>query len=294
MPTRMFEHPTQLSSIVLENANIWDIILMEQDDDDTDQKLSNDESKVLSESTISSDIEEDNLVNLQEVLHLGQVRHDKTIQTTSVQLPMKQSCANTVITHTPLRNLRHPVGAIAPPLFKHQKSAINISYESDIVQTLPLLQANGDQNVNQPKASGDHNVPQHPKATFEIAKWFIEATIFTKTPWPIISDQKYWMVDKPRQLAIEAQDHQQASNSGPVGAPAVGQLPGSPSLKHDLQTRDAVCVYSVFCSSIGLMMILNLETSTAKSKHKYHSKAFGRWSSSNYCLWLLVGFRNRD
>jgi hypothetical protein len=34
--------------------------------------------------------------------------------------------------------------------------------------------------------------------------------------------------------------------------------PGCPSLKIDTQTPEAVSVYSVLCSSIGLMMILNL------------------------------------
>jgi hypothetical protein len=43
----MFEHQTQPSSIVLEIANVWAIILMKQDDDDTDQEISNDESEDL-------------------------------------------------------------------------------------------------------------------------------------------------------------------------------------------------------------------------------------------------------
>jgi len=100
-----------------------------------------------------------------------------TIQTTRVQLPKKRSRADTVIVCTPL-----PVGAIAPPLLKRQKSAINISRVSDVVQMLALPKAGGDQNVPQPKAGGDHNVPQHQKATFEVAKRFMEAIVFTKTP----------------------------------------------------------------------------------------------------------------
>ena len=41
----MFELPTQLSSIVLEIANVWAIIQKNQDDDDTDREISNDESE---------------------------------------------------------------------------------------------------------------------------------------------------------------------------------------------------------------------------------------------------------
>jgi len=74
------------------------------------------------------------------------------------------------------------------------------------------------------------------------------------------------MVDEAWKLAIEAQDHQQALAGTPVGTPSVCQLPSGPSLEIDLQTRDAVSVYSVFCSSIGLMMILNLETYIVKTK----------------------------
>ena len=85
----------------------------------------------------------------------------------------------------------------------------------------------------------------------------MEAIVFTKTPWPIISDEKYSMVDEACKLAIEAQDRQQALAGAPVGTPSVYQLPGGPSLKIDPQTREAVSVYSVFCSSIGLMMMLN-------------------------------------
>jgi len=104
------------------------------------------------------------------------------MQTTRVPLPKKRSRADTVIARPPLPNLRHPVAAIAPPLLKRQKSAINISRGSDVVQALPLPKAGGDHNVPQPKASTDHNVPQHQKATFELANRFIEAIVFTKTP----------------------------------------------------------------------------------------------------------------
>ena len=155
---------------------------------------------------MSSDIEEDDLDIRQEVLHLDQARLDKTIRTTRVQPPKKQSRADTVIGSAPLPNLQHPAWVIAPPLFKRQKSVISISRESDVVQALPLPKASGDQNVPQRKVSGDHNIPQHQQATFEIAKRFMEAIVFTKTPWPIVSDEKYSMVDEAWKLAIEAQD----------------------------------------------------------------------------------------
>ena len=258
IPDQMFELPTQPSSIVLEIANVRAIILMKQDDDDTDREISENECEDLGESTLSSDIEEDDLDNQQEVLHLDQARRDKTIRTTRVPPPKKRSRADTVIARTSLPNLRHPAGAMVPPLLKRQKSTINISRESDIVQALPLPKAGGDLNVPQQKpGGGDHNVPQHQKATFEVAKRFMEAIVFTKTPWPMISDQKYSMVVEAWKLAIDAQDRLRAIAGAPVAAPSVCQLPGGPSHKIDPQTREAVSVYSVFCSSIGLMMILN-------------------------------------
>jgi hypothetical protein len=158
-----------------------------------------------------------------------------------------------------------------------------MSRESDVIQALPLPKAGGDQNVPQPKAGGDRNVPQHQEATFEVAKRFMEASVFTKTPWPIISDEKYLMVDEAWKLALEAQDRQWALAGAPVGTPSVCELPRGPSLKINPQTGEPICVYSVFCFSIGLIMILNLETYIVKSKDWYHSWSLSRWSSSNYC-----------
>jgi hypothetical protein len=200
----MFEHPTQPSSIGLEIANVRAIILMKQDDDDTDREISKDESEDPGESPMSSDIEEDNLDIRPEVVHQDQVRRDETLRTTRVPLPKKRSRADTVIARTPLPNLRHPARVIALPLLKRQTSVIIISRESDVVKALPLPKAGGDQNVPQPKAGGDDNVPQHHKASAEVAKRFMEAIVFTKTPWPIISDEKYSMDDEDWKLAIEA------------------------------------------------------------------------------------------
>jgi len=90
---------------------------------------------------------------------------------------------------------------------------------------------------------------------FELAKQFIEAIVFTKTPWPIISNEKYLMVDEAWQLAIEAHNRQQPLAGAPVGTLSICQLPSGPSLKIDQQTRVDVSVYSVFCFSIGLMIL---------------------------------------
>jgi len=85
----------------------------------------------------------------------------------------------------------------------------------------------------------------------------MEAIVFTKTPWPIISDEKYSMVDEAWNLVIEAQDRQQAIAGAPVDTPSVCQLPGGPSLKINPQTRETVSVYAGSYPSIGVMMIQN-------------------------------------
>jgi len=66
----MFQVPTQPSSIVLETADVRAIILVKQDDNDTDRKISMNESEYRRECTLWSDIEEDDLDNQQEVLPL--------------------------------------------------------------------------------------------------------------------------------------------------------------------------------------------------------------------------------
>jgi hypothetical protein len=95
----------------------------------------------------------------------------------------------------------------------------------------------------------------------------MEAMVSTKTPWSLISDEKYSMIDEAWKLPIQAQDCQWALAGAPVGTPSLCQLPSGPSLKIDPQTHEAISVYSVFCSSIGLMMMLNLRTSIVKTKH---------------------------
>jgi len=255
----MFALPTQPSSIVLEIANVHTILHMKQDDDDTDREISENESENPGESTLSADIEEDDLDNQQEVLHLDHAHIDETIQTTRVPLPTKRSRADTVIARTSLPHLWHPAGAIAPQFLKRQKSTINILRESDVVpaQELPLPEADGDQNVPQPTAGGDHNISHHQNGTYEVAKRFMKEIVFSWTPWPIISAEKYSMVDKAWKLAIEAQHRLRALAGAPAGTLSVCQLPSGRSLKIDQWTREAVTDYSAFYSWIGLMMILN-------------------------------------
>jgi hypothetical protein len=172
---------------------------------------------------------------------------------------------DTVIACTPCPTTRHPVRAIAPTLSKCQKSTINVSPESDHLQALLLSKACGNHNVLQQTAGGDHNVPQHQKAIFGAVKWFKEAIEFTKTSWPIISDEKYSLVDEAWKVAIEAQDCQWALAGATGGIPSVCQLLGGPSLKIHPPAPVAIRVHSVFFSSIPLIMTLHPEQFRVKT-----------------------------
>jgi len=233
--------------------------------DDTNQELTDDESEGRRESTLSSDIEEDDFDHQKKVLLLGQVHWDKSLRTTRVPLPNKRSRADTVIARPPLSNSRNPAGAMASPPLKCQKSTLlNKLAESDhapSTQALPLRMFSGAQNVPQPKASADQNILQHQKATFEVAKRFMEAIVFTKTHWPIISDDKYSIIEEAWKLAIEAQDRQQALAGASVGTPSECQLPSGPCLKIDPQTREAV--------SLGFCLMLLYQISDIDYAPKY-------------------------
>ena len=224
-----------------------------ESEDKTDQEISDDDSEDTGESILSSNIKEDDLDHQEEVLHLGQAPQGKSLRTTRVPQPKKGSRADTVIARPPLPNSQNLPSAMAPPLLKHQKSSLlNKLSESDCspsVQALVLPNmSSGDHNIPQPKASSDENVPQHQKATFEVTEMFIEAIVFTKTPWPILSNDKYSMVEEAWKLANEAQDHQRALPGAPVGTPSVCQLPSGPSFKIDPQIREAVSLE--FCSML--------------------------------------------
>jgi hypothetical protein len=73
------------------------------------------------------------------------------------------------------------------------------------------------------------------------------------------------MLDDTRTLVIEAQDFQRELLGAPVGTPSACQLPCGPNHSNDWQTRKAVSVYSVVCSIIGLMMILNPQNDRVKN-----------------------------
>jgi len=90
---------------VLEIASVRAIIVMKQNDDDTDRKISHDESEDPGQSTLSSNIEEHDLDLRQEVLHLDQARREMMIRTTWVPLPKKRSRPDTFIARTPPPNL---------------------------------------------------------------------------------------------------------------------------------------------------------------------------------------------
>ena len=217
--------------------------LMKQDDA-TDQEIGEDDCEDTRESTQPYHIEEDNLDRQLKALHLDQSLHDKSLRTTRIPLPKTWTHANTVIPHHPLPNSPNPAGAITLPQLKCQQSTIlNELSESDLspsAQVLPLCMSSGDLNVPQPKARGDQNVPQHQKATFGVAKRYMEFILLTKTPWPILPNDKYLMVEESWKLAIEAQDCQRALAGTPVCTPSGGQLPSAASPEMDLQTWDAV------------------------------------------------------
>jgi hypothetical protein len=101
-----------------QTGNVRGIILIKQDDDDTDREISNDKSEDPGESTLPSGIEEDDLDIAQVMLHPDQARRDRTIWTTRVSLPKQRSHPNTVIARASFPNLQHPAGVIAPPLLK--------------------------------------------------------------------------------------------------------------------------------------------------------------------------------
>jgi len=132
--------------------------------------------------------------------------------------------------------------AMIPPLLKCQKSTVlNTLCESDRptpTQVLLLPKSSGDQNVPQPKASGDQNVHQHQKATFEVSRRIMQAIIFTKTPWSILSNEKYSIAEEAWKVAIEVKDCQWASASAPVGIPSVWQFPDGRCFNIDLQTLE--------------------------------------------------------
>jgi hypothetical protein len=93
-------------------------------DDKTNQQVGDDHSEDTRESTSSSDIIEDDLDHGQKVLDLGQVHWNKSLRTTIIRLPNKESFADTVIAHPPLSNYENLPVAFEPPLHKSEKSSL--------------------------------------------------------------------------------------------------------------------------------------------------------------------------
>jgi hypothetical protein len=103
------------------------MLLMLQDDvtnHDIDVDESEGQSDDTRETTLSSDIEDDDFNCPQQVLLLGQPRYDKSAQTKRVPLPKHRSCADTVVARPLLPNPRKPPGSMAPPLLNRQMSAL--------------------------------------------------------------------------------------------------------------------------------------------------------------------------
>jgi len=150
------------------------------------------------------------------------------LRTPWVPLRRKWSRANTVIACPPLWNSQKPPGWMAPPPLKCQKSALlyKLSKCDPAPSTQVLLQpkSSGEQNAPQPKPSADQNIPQHQMATLEVLKRFMEAIVFTRTTWPILSDIQYSMVEHTGNVTIGAQKHQQVIARAAVGTQSVSQL----------------------------------------------------------------------
>jgi len=114
---------------------------------------------------------------------------------------------------------------MAPPLPKCQTTALLTrickSDHAPSAKALPQPKSSGEQNAPQPKASADQCVPKRQKATFQVANRFMEASVFMQSPWPILSDDKYSMVEEAWRPTIHAEDSQQAIAGSPVGTPWV-------------------------------------------------------------------------
>jgi len=157
--------------------------------DDTNQENRDVNSSNTGLSTVLSDILEDNLDHLLEVFHPGQAPQDKSLRTARVPLLKRSSLADTVIVCPPLPNFRNLPAAMAPPLLKRQESPLlNRLAECNLAPSSMALvvrnMSSRDQNNLQPKVTSDQNVPQNQKATFEVARWLMEAIVLKKNHWP--------------------------------------------------------------------------------------------------------------
>jgi len=169
---------------------------------------------------------------------LVQVSMKKNIYTAEDMVPC-QSCYCTLSTF----KLLNSAVVMPPPLLKCQKSILlNRLWVSDYAsaQENLLFKSIGDQNVAQPKASGDQLDHQQKGATSYVAQHLMGAIVLMKSHWPILSDGQYSIADEALIIAIEVHDCQWALAGAPVGTSSVCPLPGGPSLKIDLKTQQAI------------------------------------------------------
>jgi len=182
----------------------------------------------------------------------------------------------------------------------HKK--LSESDRTPCTQALALCKSSGDQNIPQPKPSANQNIPQHQEATFEVDKSFMEAIVFMKTMWPIVSHDKYLMVDEPSNRAIEAQNCWRVFAGAPVVGPSVCQLLGSWSFKIDPQTREAVSfgfclmllyhIWNIDYASKYTLSKLNISTIPERLPDGAHwtnvrTFTFGLYSETE--RWIQVG-----
>jgi hypothetical protein len=92
------------------------------------------------------------------------------------------------------------------------------------------------------------------------------------------------MVEEACTLAIEAQDQQWALAGAPPGTPSVCQLPSGPSLKIDLQIREAVCFG--FCSML-FYQIDDIDYGPNYTLLKLKISTIRRWLADG-ALWTVV------
>jgi hypothetical protein len=90
-------------------------------DDKTNYKIGDDDSEDTGDSTMSSDIDEENLDNQEDVLHLGQACRGMSFCTTRVQLPKERSHTDIIIARPLLPNSRYLPATMALPQLKHKK-----------------------------------------------------------------------------------------------------------------------------------------------------------------------------
>jgi len=178
------------------------------------------------------------------MLILWQECRSKSLYTPKVQVPKKQSHADTVITCPLLANSWNPAVAIVLPQLKHQKTTLlnkltRCDYAAPAI-VCPLPKCSRDWKIEQCKASGIQFISTYKMATVQIAYRLMKAIVFTKTPWPILSNEKCTMVAEACKLAFEAHNHQCPFPATPVCVPFPCWLPRGLSVNIDLQGHDAV------------------------------------------------------